>query len=118
LVTLATYRMDWPRYLLPVLPLFTLLTAEALAYLGSVRGRVPPRLLALSVAGALALVGVAHLPTQPTGEDRKARLEASVQFLDEELARTSSTSHKAIALRVRRNLFERRLADPTSDPIR
>lgn len=121
LTTLGTYRMDWPRYMLPALPLLTLLTAEALLYLGGlmVERKRPawPPLVAAAAAAALVVVAVSA-STKATGEERDRRLRASVEFLDAELTRTASTSRKARALGVRRDLFERRLADPSSDPIR
>ncbi len=118
LVTLGTYRMDWPRYMLPALPLFTLLAATALVLLVTTRGRVSWRRAVPAALVAVALTALAHVDTLRHGEERRAQLESTLEFLDAEAARTSSTSHKWQALKLRRELFERRLADPSKDPVK
>lgn len=98
LATAVTYRLDWPRYTLPLVPLLALLCAVGLIEVVRARGR-PPLLHTVVATICAASIGVfARAPLPVSSSERHAALVWGLERAEKELPAARAEGHQRRAL--------------------
>lgn len=106
-VTVLTYRMDWPRYTIPAIPLLTLALVLGARRLGQPQKLLGPAIRAAILAALVPLF--AREPLPESAEARRAHYAVGLELIEEKLREVPPGSHKRRALELARDrILERR----------
>lgn len=107
-VTVLTYRMDWPRYTIPAIPLLTLALVLGARSLAQPQKLLGPAVLAAVLAILVPLLARGPLPE--SAEARRAHYAVGLELIEHQLSEVPPGSHKHRALELARARILERLS--------